>query len=267
MITNPYDMTPIEKKGNIYFKREDLFEINGVKGAKVKGCFLMVEQAKKEGKKAITTAGSRHSPQINIASHIGDYFNIPVIAHTPTGELFGEVLDAQKKGAKIIQHRPGYNSVIIKRAKDYAIENDCFYIPFGMDCQEAVDATAYQVESLIPYLNEIDRIVMVIGSGINFSGLLKGLKERNINKEVLGVRVGKDPKPILNKYAPKEWEKMCTIIDSGMKYEKHSEFTNINGIEVDEIYEGKCIPFLKENDLFWILGIRKEHEKGKAMNI
>lgn len=40
--------------------------------------------------------------------------------------------------------------------------------------------------------------------------------------------------------------------------DEHRKEYTIGNVELDKIYEAKCIPFLKEGDLLWIVGKRKE---------
>mgnify|MGYP003312664843 FL=1 len=189
------DLTPVEKIGEYFVKRDDLFAVNGVNGGKVRTCYYLAQNAK-----GLVTAGSRESPQVNIVAHIAKELGIPCRVHTPEGKLSPEVEAAKNIGAEVIQHKAGYNSVIIKRAKDDAIEQGFKEIPFGMECCEAVEATKNQVKN-IP--SDTKRIVIPVGSGMSLSGLLHGLIENNLNIPVLGVRVGADPTDRLNKYAPK----------------------------------------------------------------
>jgi hypothetical protein len=81
--------------------------------------------------------------------------------------------------------------------------------------------------------------------------------ENGINIPVLGVVVGADPEAILNEYAPENWRSMVTLVKSEMDYHEEVKYNNFNGILLDPIYEGKCIPYIEEGDLFWIIGLRE----------
>jgi 1-aminocyclopropane-1-carboxylate deaminase/D-cysteine desulfhydrase-like pyridoxal-dependent ACC family enzyme len=217
-------ITPIQKINNIYYKREDLYSIYGCIGAKSRSAYHLINNAKNNGYKTISTAGSRKSPQIYIVSKIAYNLGLNV-----------------------------YNNVIRKRCKDYCIENNAFEVPFGMVCNESINLTKEQVID-IP-LN-VKRIVVPVGSAINLIGLLKGLKENNISIPILGVVVGADPTKTLDIYAPKEWRKMVTLIKSDIDCHVSEKNIEKDGIIFDPIYEAKCLKYLKENDLFWIIGIR-----------
>ena len=118
-------ITPIQKHGNIYIKRDDLFEIAKSRGGKTRSCYALAKQAQKQGV-GVATAGSRMSPQINITAKLAKFLGIECYAHCPTGGLSEVLKEAQEYGAHIIQEKPGYNSVIIKRAKDHA-KNETIY--------------------------------------------------------------------------------------------------------------------------------------------
>lgn len=244
--------TPIEKIGSIFVKRDDLFEVSGVCGGKARTCHYL-----SQGAKGLVTAGSRFSPQINIVAHIAKDMGIPCTAHTPSGKLGNELIEAQDCGCEIIQHKAGYNSVIIARARLDAEERGFTNIPFGMECEEAVRQTASQVGD-IP--KEVNRIVVPIGSGMSLSGILTGLEEIGLDIPVVGIIVGADPMKRLNKYAPFWWNKRTTIEKSKHDYSKYIE-ESIGGIRLDPIYEAKCVEYLDGGDLFWIVGKRNFLER------
>ena len=224
-------LTPVEKYGSIYIKRDDLFEIAGVRGGKVRSCYALA----KDAKIGLTTAGSRSSPQINIVASIAKHLNLPCVAHCPQGELNKELLIAQSRGAKIIQHRAGYNSVIVARSKEYAFSTGYTDIPFGMECWTAVWETAGQVVN-IP--GEVKRIVMPVGGGMSLCGVLTGLKALNKNIPVLGIVVGGDPMKRIHSYAPLGYQEMVTLQNAGVPYDKYID-AEIGGIKLDPVYEAK----------------------------
>jgi len=256
-------LTPIEKHGKVWVKREDKYNVYGANGAKARSCFYLVNKAKEMGYKTITTAGSRKSPQINIVAQICKHLGLAFVAHCPQGELGSELLAAQKAGAHIVQHKAGYNSVIVARAKSYAEENNAFEVPFGMMCREAVSQTFYQVTQLP---EEIKRIVIPVGSGMNLCGLLHGLKQANNPIKVLGIVVGANPTKSLEKFAPSDWRNRVQLINAGVDYHTEIKDNVYRGILLDPIYEAKCIKFLKPYDLFWTIGIRSTLLKNQPLN-
>jgi 1-aminocyclopropane-1-carboxylate deaminase/D-cysteine desulfhydrase-like pyridoxal-dependent ACC family enzyme len=250
-IYEPIEITPVEFRNGIYFKRDDLFKIGKSCGGKVRSCWYLAQKTK-----GLVTAGSRSSPQVNIVAEIANRLNIPAIVFTPEGELMPEVKLAVVHGATVYQVEAGYNLVIINRSRIAARKYGYKEIPFGMETIEAINQTRKQLKH-IP--NQIKRIVMPVGSGMSLAGVLWGLIDLKINIPVIGIVVGADPKERLDKYAPRNWRKRVQLIKSDSPYHeyyKKEEFTYFNDILLDPIYEAKCIPYIQKGDLFWIVGQR-----------
>ena len=248
------DLTPVEKIGDYYFKRDDLFEYADQRGGKVRSALYLITKDKIKG---ITTAGNRNSPQINIVSSIGLKLNIPVVAFTSTGELGDEVKKAQSKGAIIEQVRPGYETVINARAKEYANKNGYLYVPFGMDSSEVHPIIADQVQN-IPDI--VKRIVVPVGSASSLIGIIKGVQKYKPHISVLGVIVGANPLRKLKKYVP-NWEETAKLVTSKLKYHEPAKETKIYDISLDPYYEAKTLPYLNKDDLLWIVGVRETISK------
>ena len=255
--------TPVEKitykNKDIWLKREDKFRFlkTDQYGGKVRTCWALCGKAKKNGQDVVT-AGSRSSPQCNIVATIAKHMGLKCRIHTPSGKLGPELESAVARGAEIVQHRPGYNSVIVKRCRDDAAQSGLFEIPFGMECEEAVSQTRKQLCN-VPW-HSIKRILVPVGSGMSLAGILHGIvdnkKENDVH--VLGVIVGANPMKRLEKFAPKNWKDFCTLVTSELPYSKSPKICKVNDVDVDPIYEAKCIPYLKDGDLFWIVGHRAQ---------
>ena len=194
---DPNAPTPVQRRGELWFKRDDLFEVGGVYGGKVRTCYALAQ-----GAAGLVTAGSRQSPQANIVAQIARVMGIPCRVHTPTGELSPELLAARAAGAEVVQHKAGYNNVIIARAREDAAALGWANIPFGMECGEAVQATRAQAGNLPA---EAQRLVIPVGSGMSLAGVLWGLRDAGLSIPVLGVVVGADPVKRLDTYAPPDW--------------------------------------------------------------
>lgn len=248
------ELTPIEEKNGYFFKRDDYYEFAGIRGGKVRSAKRLIEKGMEQGYSTFTSAGSKQSPQIVILSRISEYYKVNFVAHCPSGELSEELKSIQNnKFTQIIQHKPGYNSVIISRAKKYSKENNVYYIPFGMECREAIEQTQEQVYN-IP--SGVNRIVVPVGSGMSLAGILNGLEKYKMNHiPVLGVSVGADPIKRVQKFNPFFYSNF-NIVYSKLDYHTYVKENQFEGIILDPIYEAKCIPFLEKGDLLWIVGIR-----------
>lgn len=172
----------------------------------------------------------------------------------PKGKDTSVILNINKNSlSQIHRTEVGYNNVICKWASDYAIENNYCYIPFGMECEENIEVTKRQVLNIPEH---IKRIVVPVGSGMNFISIVNGLEEYGMtDKTVLGVSVSKDVTKTINKYlnAPNiNYE----IVKSESDYHKEAEEYTIEGVELDRIYEAKCLPYIEPGDCLWIVGKR-----------
>lgn len=248
-------LSPIEYRDGIWFKRDDLFEIGAVCGGKARTCYFLAKEAI-----GLVSASSRISPQIEIVAEIARLLKIPCRIHIPRGDSTKEILFALECGAIILKHRPGYNSVIVRRAKDDIARlrwGGWKYIPFGMECKTAVEQTRKQVEN-VP--RDIDRIIIPVGSGMSLSDLLWGLLDYNIGVPVLGICVGAQPEKRLDKYAPINWRNLVELEKSFLDYHTKSSDDSFNGIKLDPGYEAKVVPYIKEGDLLWVVGKRKGYD-------
>lgn len=245
------ELTPVEFVNGIYFKREDKFKIFDVCGAKSRQAYYIIKNSNYD---TICTCGSRLSPQIQIVANICKHLNKKCVCFTNRGKLTEELKSAISDGAEIIQNDKWiYNNVVIYHTKEYCTKNNVFYVPFGMESLEAIKQTAFQVKN-IP--NNVKNIVIVAGSGLNLCGVLWGLKIYNKKCKVKAIQVGKDINEILKKYAPMDLSNL-EIIKSELDYHTSYDNNNFCGIELDKIYEAKCIPYIKKGDLFWIIGKRR----------
>lgn len=247
------ELTPIENVDGVYLKREDLYAYAGVRGAKVRACMAFVQKAKDLGV-GVITAGARQSPQVNFVAQIASRMGVRCRVHVPSGKLTPEILAARAAGAKVIQHEAGYNTVIIKGARDDAAASGWVEIPYGMESQESVDFTAPQVAN-IP--KKVKRIVNATGSGMTLAGILHGLKnEGRDDVKVIAVCVGHVPEDRLDKWAPEGWRDMVEIVDLETPYDQAAKDCYFGGVQLDPYYEAKCLPYLQSGDLFWLSAIR-----------
>lgn len=98
-------------------------------------------------------------------------------------------LEARKVGAKVIEVRPGYLSVVQARAREYCQETGALLAPFGADLPEAIDviAEAARATGLDP-----DEVWCASGSGVLMRGLSRAWPRARRNS----VQVGRGLSPI-----------------------------------------------------------------------
>lgn len=276
MKDNTPTLTPIEQVGDVYLKRDDTFCIAGIRGGKVRACWELATRttANADGlfgprkllpADGLITASARRSPQAQIVARLAHRLGIPARCHMPTGEMTEEMHDVVAHGGTLVRHKPGYNSVIVARAKeDIRHKSRRFwrYIPFGMEHAQALVCTEKQVRSIpvtmaFGLMKKPKRIVVCVGSGMTAAGILWGLKKIKLDIPVVGVRVGADPKKRLNKFAPCKWWNMMEIVDATKKHKYHDAVeAKVGDVLLDPHYEAKCLEFVEPGDLFWLVGIR-----------
>lgn len=240
-------LTPVEEHAGHLVKRDDLFEVAGIAGGKVRTCLAIAE-----GAPGLVTAGARHSPQIAIVARVAKHLGIPAVCVTAPGEATSEIRDAEANGADIIRTKVGYTNVISKGARDIADAYGYRLVPFGMEHPAAVEQTAAQVANVVD--TGVSRIVVPVGSGMSLAGICAGLDVAESNLVVLGVVVGADPQKRLDRFTP-SWRDRVTLVDAGVSYEK-SVYARWGDLRLDPIYEAKCAAFVDPGDLLWIVGIR-----------
>lgn len=249
------ELTPVEynEEKEIWLKRDDLFEVCGVRGGKSRSAYQVIKELVWQGYNGIVTAGSRQSPQCEIVSYICEDLGIDCVVFMPRGANTS-VIDHIEQNMKthIERVQCGYNNVIIARAKEYAENRGYGYVPFGMECAENVEVTSKQVQN-IP--KECKRIVIPVGSGMSFSSVVTGLTRYGIDKPILGIRVGKDPSKIIEQYAEGVDFLDYKIIQSPFAYHDALE-RYIGDYQLDPIYEAKCYDYLEKGDCLWVVGRR-----------
>lgn len=255
MTTN--ELTTVEKRGSHYYKREDEFVINGVCGGKARVINEIVTRQMYCGYTHFVTCGSRDSRQCEALAKVCELHGVSSHIFMPSGNDTDIIRSIEEtKYATIHRTKVGYNTVLIAESRKYANNTGAFYIPFGMGMTETLEIQSKQVEN-IPL--DVKRIVVPCGGGMNMIAVIKGLESiGRTDVEVVGVQVGANPYKTFNAWLPNTLFEECKIKYSFVKadgeYGKAAKETVIDGVELDEMYEAKCIPFLKDGDLLWIVG-------------
>ncbi len=237
------EITPVEEHGGVLVKREDAWSLGGASGAKVRA---IIEAA--TGHAGIITAGSRISPQLERAALAARALGIPARLHTGSGGDTYETACAAAAGATILRHNPARLTVIKARFRtDAEALPGWAAIGYGMDHPAYLRQVAEQAASL----PEFGRLVLPVGSGMTLAGILRGISR---SVPILGVRVGGDPAPCLDRHAP-GWRDRVQLTPSPYAYTDRAP--NVLGaLTLDPHYEAKCLPFLRSGDLLWTVGIR-----------
>ena len=254
---NTNDITTVELRGSHYYKREDEFVINGVCGGKARVINEIVTRRMAVGDTNFVTCGSRDSRQCEALAKICEHHGVYSHLFMPSGKDTDiSVSIGETKNAVIHRTKVGYNTVLISESRKYAQETGAYYIPFGMGMEETIEIQSNQVAN-VP--KDVKRIVVPCGGGMNMIAIIKGLERYGrTDVEVVGVQVGANPDKTFNTWLQDSLFEKCPIdyvfVKAEGKYGDAAKVTTVDGIELDEMYEAKCIPFLQDGDLLWIVG-------------
>lgn len=226
--------------------RLDELETKNGKGTK---SFLAGEYAKKYPQ-GVVTSGSRNSVQVLSFARTFTKLNIPCIVCIPNGQDTDMIIELKKTNVIIKRITPAYNTVLNARARETATEKGYGHVPLGMLEDFAYDKNSLLVDKYVHILKNYKEIVVPVGSGTSLIGIVKGLKKNNLNINVIGVQTGMNAeKNIFKKAEEITKDYPITLKKSNEKYNN----TLKNELDLNETYEAKCLPFIKENSLLWVV--------------
>jgi 1-aminocyclopropane-1-carboxylate deaminase/D-cysteine desulfhydrase-like pyridoxal-dependent ACC family enzyme len=251
-------ITPIEKYKDILLKRDDLFTLGSVNGGKLRQALYLIEKNKDKIKYEfngnVVCSCSNGSPQSAIISEVCKLYGFKAKIVTYKTEKPNLCLTiAQNNGAEIYGANVGWNSVIESIAK----ETFGFNIKMGFGSEDIIEANIDQVQN-IP--DDLDYLVVAVGSGYNFVSILKGLRKygKKVGR-VIGVCVGKDPTELISRY-----ESDTSNYDLIPYSASYSTPCKLYGTDFDELYEAKAYDYIIKNAntfqnkkvLLWVIGKR-----------
>lgn len=288
------ELTPVQQKGGLYLKREDLytpFGLGNVNGSKVRQClFLFTEYLEHGGNKGLVSGASVRSSQIPlgtiVAKQLADLPSVHVIGATkPDTAIRNEqIAIADYFGAKFVINDVAYNPALQSRARKL-IENELkgwFYLEYGSAINhfkaEAVDVLRYHMlgahqVSNIPY--EVKTLIVPTGSCNTLISVILGIALYRPDIEILCLQIGPDKREfvtqrlnVLESKLPsvKLHDIKRTYVDLTARWKYTDDVTfNYHGIEMHPTYEGKCFKYLSEHEnlinqksCFWLTGSKPE---------
>jgi len=245
-------MTPVERHGEYLVKRDDAWNRDGASGAKSRVMFRIASAADA----GIITVGVRRSPQIERAALTAQAIGIPCRVHVPDGKDTPEIETCRAAGAEVIKHSNGRLTVLRARFRDDVARHPGWVaVPFGMGIDAYAEDVAAQVAN-IP--DGVIRIVVPCGSGMTAAGILRGLDAQGRDDvRVVGVVLGHDPAEYLDTFAGKGWRDRVDLVKSEQDFEDDASVATLGSLNLDPMYEAKCLPHLQPGDLLWCVGIRR----------
>ena len=276
---NKTELTPVQCKDGLYFKRDDLFRPYGtgtVNGGKLRQCIYLVDSLNGEYQKLITYC-SIHSPQAPITAAVALSNNLPCEI------LYGGTTAKQLKqlpmprlcmryGAKLhIVSKSGRHNILFKRARELAKKDHAFIVQYGINIMEHRDVLLRAVSEQVKNIPDVlDNLIMVCGSGITATGVLIGLKLYNKDvKNVHLVATAPDRQKFIHDNlkmydADREFIYHDLFSQPGFQYEKNVT-ARAYGITFHPHYEAKMMQWYKNHKpqgttLFWITGAEPREE-------
>ena len=280
---NEYSLTPVQRIGDFWSKRDDLFQPFGrgqVNGGKLRQCIMLVNGLHVPYSGLLTYC-SIHSPQAPITAAVALSKGLPcevVYGGTKPGTLARLPMPrlCMKYGARIhIAARSGRHNILYARARAIAEKTGAFIVQYGINIMDYRDvllqAVARQVEN-IP--DQIDDLIMVCGSGITSTGVMVGLKQYGKRvRRVHLVATAPDRQTFihgnLQQYgADRDFIYHSLFSQPGFSYERPVQ-ASFGGIAFHPHYEAKMMQWLKGSGitggkvLIWITGAEPGTAKQK----
>jgi hypothetical protein len=115
------DLSPVEKIGGLWFKREDKYAplgYGGINGSKLRVCIWLIDQAVKHGAKGVVHGAVTGSPQHPMVACIAAHYGIPVVdcIGTKKPAEHDTLAAAQWMGASFRSFNPGYAATLNSKA-------------------------------------------------------------------------------------------------------------------------------------------------------
>ncbi len=283
-ITKLDALTPIEEYNGILFKRDDLYLpysgiVEKLGGGKVRQMQkLMISMNRIKDVKGLITTSSVHSPQSVIVAQVCKDQNIPCIICVGgnRNKLDSSIQKhqslnvASQLGADIrIVSRLGYDSALMPHAKSIAEETGFDMVKFGINLAQfpeaIIDAIANQVENLP---DELDNLIVPVGSGVTFGGILVGLHrfQKNV-QNIIGVQISGYNRMETIDDILKMFDiqlQYSFFIDYQYDYTSKVNVRIVDGFDLSVIYEAKAFQYMNQfkkslsimdhqKSLFWVI--------------
>jgi hypothetical protein len=272
-----YDLTPVEKIGNIWFKREDQFSPDGIhNGSKFRQLIWLFSRAKFPG---VVSGAVTGSPQLPMTAACAKHYGMKCVQFT--GAMKGMALAGKKLGARTKLVNPGYAPLLNKRARDYAARRGWLHIETNITVTTSdADIEAFhrvgseQVRNLPDHM---ETLIIPAGSRNSAVSVLYGLHRYPPKslKKIIFMHINKN----LAKHENEMWARLnaCGVGALPYQFETHDVFANgytnyeklmpfsYGPLAMHPRYEGKCWnfitdnptvfrPYMNDKTLFWIVG-------------
>ncbi len=293
MSTNPLDInfiSPVQEQEGVFYKRDDLFAPfgpGGLNGGKCRQTFQLIKHnwdyiQQTFGGRLITTSSVYSTSGTILAAftHRLGLKSILAVGGTKPNTIDKHHMMrlAKAYGCDVrIVCGTGMAGPLKKRLNGICESEIVFNTVFSDNVADQpraiLDPIAAQVVNLP---DELDNLVVPVGTGIHLLGIMRGLKEHGKTvKRIIGCHVGPDRRKKIDGYlSPLEWQNPTydmVALNLKTAYAKACVEHMPNGDPLDEIYEAKTHVWMRENldlknekTLLWIVGRRPSVEETDA---
>ena len=284
------ELTSIEEYNGIFYKRDDLFKPftdSPLNGGKTRQALSLIQTTldiiRKDYNSTVSTACSVHSAQGVIIARIAKEYNLKFIL-VVSGKSLEDSLSRYKSlrivkdlGGDIrVVSKLGYNNVLNSKLNEISKSEKSFTIAFGMNyknyAKSIIETNVNQVRN-IP--QELDSLVIPVGSGVTSAGILSGLRkfDKQVKNIILVQIAGFDRTKEINEIVNEDidiWEPSIQIPYKFIRYGKYpySKWLDCkisDDFSLDGRYEAKAHEWMLNNKstlgnkiLFWVIGNTKE---------
>lgn len=135
------DLTPVEDRAGVHWKREDYFAplgYGGINGAKLRQCIFLIGRAAANGARVVVTGASVKSPQLSMTTAVARHFGLRtvIIVGSPrqgSAVRHPNVAIAAALGADLVLANIAYNPALQAKAKAVAAATaDSFLLEYGI---------------------------------------------------------------------------------------------------------------------------------------
>lgn len=192
--------TPVEKHGEIYVKREDLYgQPPAPPLAKLRGARIYIKKLKDRGVTRIGVFDTRISKAGQGVSAVCQEYGLECWVGYPRLKADTEYPPQQQQafflGATIHPLKAGRTAILYAQFKKIVEANGGYMLPLGLTCRETVNRTAEVAQScLLDLKNQgisIKTIVLSTGTATIATGIHLGTKHLGV--KTIGVSCGMSP--------------------------------------------------------------------------
>lgn len=288
----PVDLVPsIGRFDQVYFKREDLYlpfhDMPLLGGGKVKQTISLFEDIEHILNRfnGVVTYVSVNSPQavivVKVSRVMGYDTHITIGVNDKLENIIKKhkpVSECVKLGAKVHNvAKIGYNNVLLAKTQELADAEKLYIVHFGINIDEAPESLTNTISTQVQNIpDELDAIVVPVGSGIQFAAIIAGIKKykKKVGK-IIGIQIsGYDRSKTINNILMRlnaDDMEYIQIVDKTYPYSYHVDAPIINENEpsksfnMNVVYESKAWKYFINNKkdfgltrkskiMYWVVG-------------